>query len=83
MLLNEFAVEKGKDSDGWKGGGRFGTYGSTHTGPTATDCSVSMRLDAQLLVVALAFSVRLFGIGAACSAEPSLTLSCAESCFCR
>ena len=83
MLLNEFAVEKLRGSDGWKGGWRFGAYGATNTGPTATYCSVSVRLDAQLLVLALAFSRRLFGMGVACAAEPFLTLRCAESCFCR
>ena len=83
MLLNEFAVEKGKDSDGWKGGGRFGTYGVTNAGPTATYGSVSMRLDTQLLVEAQACLIRLFGMGVAGSAERFLTLRCAESCFCR
>ena len=81
--MDEFAVEKGRGSDGWEGGGRFGTYGVTNAGPTATYGSVSMRLDAQLLVLALAFSRRLFGMGVACAAEPFLTLRCAESCFCR
>ena len=52
--MDEFAVEKGRGSDGWEAGGRFGTYGAKDTGPTATYCSVSMRLHAQLLVVALA-----------------------------
>ena len=80
--MDEFAVETGRGSDGRLGGGKSGTYGATNTDPTAT-YSDAMQSDAQLLVVALACSVRLFGMGVACSAEPFLTLRCAESCFSR